>query len=174
MTWVFYSCCLGSNDTASSMFESSQSTFLLIGSLASLALFILVFKPLFLSQEKFLSQTDDDGFWTQNVYALKQAFPEYHILAQVAFSALITNSHYKIRALFNRKVTDFVILNADMHVIAIIELDDPSHIGTKQEDAERDAMFHEAGYRVVRYTEIPSIRQLQSDLSWNHQLDIKV
>ena len=96
---------------------------------------------------------------------LKQAFPEYHILAQVAFSALITNSHYKIRALFNRKVTDFVILNADMHVIAIIELDDPSHIGKEQEDAERDAMFHEAGYRVVRYSEIPSIRQLQSDLS---------
>ena len=70
-----------------------------------------------------------------------------------------------IRALFNRKVTDFVILNADMHVIAIIELDDHSHIGKEQEDAERDAMFHEAGYRVVRYTEIPSIRQLQSDLS---------
>ena len=86
----------------------------------------------------------------------------------MAFSALITNSHYKIRALFNRKVTDFVILNADMHVIAviaIIELDDHSHIGKEQEDAERDAMFHEAGYRVVRYTEIPSIRQLQSDLS---------
>lgn len=51
------------------------------------------------------------------------------------------------------------------HVIAIIELDDPSHIGKEQEYAERDAMFHEAGYLVVRYTEIPSIRQLQSDLS---------
>ena len=165
MTWVFYSCCLGSNDTASSMFESSQSTFLLIGSLASLALFILVFKPLFFPKKNFYPKPMMTAFERRMFMRLKQAFPEYHILAQVAFSALITNSHYKIRALFNRKVTDFVILNADMQVIAIIELDDPSHIGTKQEDAERDAMFHEAGYRVVRYTEIPSIRQLQSDLS---------
>nr|WP_326845742.1 DUF559 domain-containing protein [Acinetobacter sp. PW68] len=45
------------------------------------------------------------------------------------------------------------------------EIRKTSHIGKEQEDAERDEMFHEAGYRVVRYTEIPSIRQLQSDLS---------
>ena len=165
MTWVFYSCRLGSNDTASSMFESSQSTFLLIGSLASLALFILIFKQLFFPKKNFYPKPMMTAFERRMFMRLKQAFPEHHILAQVAFSALITNNHYKIRALFNRKVTDFVILNADMHVIAIIELDDHSHIGKEQEDAERDAMFHEAGYRVVRYTEIPSIRQLQSDLS---------
>ncbi|MDM1718499.1 DUF2726 domain-containing protein [Acinetobacter towneri] len=147
------------------MFESSQSTFLLIGSLASLALFILIFKQLFFPKKNFYPKPMMTAFERRMFMRLKQAFPEHHILAQVAFSALITNSHYKIRALFNRKVTDFVILNADMQVIAIIELDDPSHIGKEQEDAERDAMFHEAGYRVVRYTEIPSIRQLQSDLS---------
>ena len=48
--------------------------------------------------------------------------------------------------------------------MAIIELDDPSHIGKEQEDAERDAMLIAAGYTVIRYTEIPTIRQLQRDL----------
>ncbi|UIZ58415.1 DUF2726 domain-containing protein [Acinetobacter sp. SCLZS86] len=108
------------------MFESSQSTFLLIGSLASLALFILIFKPLFFPNKSFYPKPIMTAFERKMFMRLKQAFPEHHILAQVAFSALITNSHYKIRALFNRKVTDFVILNAEMQVIAIVELDDRS------------------------------------------------
>jgi very-short-patch-repair endonuclease len=39
-----------------------------------------------------------------------------------------------------------------------------SHIGKEQEDAERDAMLIAAGYTVIRYTQIPTIRQLQRDL----------
>ncbi|ENX41099.1 hypothetical protein F887_02585 [Acinetobacter sp. NIPH 2100] len=95
---------------------------------------------------------------------LQQAFPQHHVLAQVAFSALITSDHYKIRSKFNRKVTDFVVLDQDMNVLAIIELDDPSHLGKELEDKKRDQMLREAGYQVQRYTEIPSIRQLQMDL----------
>ena len=45
-----------------------------------------------------------------------------------------------------------------------MNLDDPSHIGKEQEDAERDAMLNEAGYIVLRFTEIPSIRQLHKQL----------
>ena len=95
---------------------------------------------------------------------LKEAFPHHHILAQVAFSALITHDQMNMRNQFNRKVTDFVVLDRDYNVLAIIELDDPTHIGKESEDAERDAMLLEAGYQVIRYTEIPSIRQLQQDI----------
>ena len=95
---------------------------------------------------------------------LKQSFPEYHILAQVAFSALITHNNYKVRSKFNRKVTDFVILDKKLNVIAIIELDDPTHIGKEQEDAERDAMLLQAGYQVYRYTDIPSPQNLRQDI----------
>ena len=147
------------------VFTSSQSTFFVIGCLASVALLFLLVQQLFFPKKKFYPKPMMTAFERRMFMRLKQAFPEHHVLAQVAFSALITNTHYKIRALFNRKVTDFVILNAELQVIAIVELDDPSHIGKEQEDAERDAMFHEAGYRVVRYTEIPSIRQLQQDLN---------
>ena len=98
---------------------------------------------------------------------LKQSFPEYDVLAQVAFSALITNKNYKVRAKFNRKVTDFVIIDRHTNVIAIVELDDPSHIGKEKEDAERDAMLFEAGYIVYRYTEIPSVQVLRKDIMPN-------
>jgi very-short-patch-repair endonuclease len=51
-----------------------------------------------------------------------------------------------------------------MKVVVIIELDDPSHLGKEQEDKQRDQMLQEAGYDVIRYTEIPSIKQLQMDI----------
>ena len=95
---------------------------------------------------------------------LISAFPQHHVLAQVAFSALITSQNYKIRNQFNRKVTDFVLLDKNCNVVAVIELDDPSHIGKEQEDAARDAMLQEAGYRVLRYTSIPSVSALQKDI----------
>ncbi len=71
----------------------------------------------------------------------------------------------------------------------IIELDDPSQLNklsnifyiffeaflflfgrisakimNTKEDAERDAMLNEAGYIVLRFTEIPSIRQLHKHI----------
>lgn len=44
------------------------------------------------------------------------------------------------------------------------EIRKTSHIGKEQEDAERDAMLNEAGYIVLRFTEIPSIRQLHKHI----------
>ncbi|WP_413772549.1 DUF2726 domain-containing protein [Acinetobacter sp. ANC 4973] len=95
---------------------------------------------------------------------LKKACPEHHVLAQVAFSALMTSNYMATRNKFNRKVTDFVILNHHLDVVCIIELDDPSHVGKENEDAKRDAMLQEAGYTVIRYTSIPTVRQLQKDI----------
>ncbi len=39
------------------------------------------------------------------------------------------------------------------------------HIGKEQEDAERDAMLEEAGYRVIRYTNIPTVHTLRHDVN---------
>ncbi|RSN76788.1 DUF2726 domain-containing protein [Acinetobacter haemolyticus] len=145
------------------MFESIQSIFLFIGSISALLLLISCIRPYFFKQE-FFARPVITNFESQMFLRLQQAFPQHHILAQVAFSALITSDHYKIRSRFNRKVTDFVILDKDMQVIAIIELDDPSHIGKELEDKKRDHMLQQAGYLVQRYTQIPSIKQLQMDI----------
>ncbi|WP_174559534.1 DUF2726 domain-containing protein [Acinetobacter bouvetii] len=146
------------------MFDSSQSTFFIIGCIATLALLTIVFQQLFKPRQKFFPKRVITHFESKMFMRLKETFPQHHILAQVAFSALITNDNFKIRNKFNRKVTDFVLLNQKLEVVAIIELDDPSHIGREQLDAERDAMLHEAGYQVYRYTDIPSTQNLRNDI----------
>ena len=146
----------------------TQIIFLIIGCVASLVLLRLMFirpkkakKPKTYYPKKVITNFESKLF-----FQLKIAFPEpsYYILAQVAFTALITSQDIHVRNKFNRKVTDFVVLNKQLEVLAIIELDDPSHLGQEARDAARDAMFHDAGYRVIRYTSIPSVRQLQKDL----------
>ncbi|QQN89019.1 DUF2726 domain-containing protein [Acinetobacter variabilis] len=146
------------------MFDLSQFIFFVIGCLASFALICLLFPHLFTRQTKFYPKPVITAFESKMFTRLKDAFPHHHILAQVAFSALITHDNMKMRSKFNRKVTDFVVMDREYNVVAIIELDDPSHIGKEQEDAERDAMLIAASYTVIRYTEIPTIRQLQRDL----------
>lgn len=94
---------------------------------------------------------------------LKEALPQHTILAQVAFSALITSKGYATRSRFNRKVADFVVLDKSYNVIAIVELDDASHKGREAEDANRDAMLMEAGYNVIRYNRTPNIEQVRAD-----------
>lgn len=142
----------------------SQIIFFVIGCFASFALICLVFPNLFTRKQTFYPKPVITNFESRLFKRLNEAFPHHHVLAQVAFSALITHDNIKIRAKFNRKVTDFVLLDQSYKVIAIIELDDPTHIGKEQEDAERDAMLIAAGYMVMRYTEIPTVRQLQRDL----------
>lgn len=145
------------------MFESNQFIFILLGCISTALLLMSCIRS-FLPKQQFFSRPVITAFESQMFLRLKQAFPHYHVLAQVAFSALITSEHYNIRSKFNRKVTDFVILDQKMQVIAVVELDDPSHIGKELEDQKRDRMLKEAGYRVQRYTQIPSIKQLQMDI----------
>ena len=146
------------------MFNSHETLFFIIGCLALIAFLVICFGQNLFRKKEYYSKPVITAFEQKMFLRLKEAFPQYHVLAQVAFSALITSDQYKLRSRFNRKVTDFVILDQSFRVLSIIELDDPSHIGQEKRDAERDAMFHQAGYQVLRYTSIPSIRQLKKDL----------
>lgn len=101
----------------------------------------------------------------QQMFALlKTALPECIVLTQVAFSALITADGWQSRNRFNRKVVDFVLCSNHMNVIAVIELDDRSHIGREQNDRERDDMLKQAGYHTIRYPSIPTTEQVRSDI----------
>ena len=146
------------------MFNASSFTFLIIGIIASLVLIILCAQQYLRTKKKFYPKRIITAYECRMYVRLKEAFPQYHVLAQVAFSALITSHNLKIRNQFNRKVTDFVLLNESLQVLVIIELDDPTHLYKVEEDKFRDHMLHEAGYRVLRYTESPSVRQLHKDI----------
>ncbi|WP_032812378.1 DUF2726 domain-containing protein [Acinetobacter proteolyticus] len=145
------------------MFQSNHLLFLSIGFISTALLLFSCLRPFF-PKQKFFARPVITTFESRMFSRLQQAFPQHHVLAQVAFSALITSDHYKIRSKFNRKVTDFVVLDQEMNVLAIIELDDPSHVGKELEDKKRDQMLQEAGYLVLRYTQIPSVKQLQMDI----------
>ena len=135
------------------VFDLSQIIFFIIGCFATITLVMMVYPDLFRRKQKFYAKHVITPFERKMFIRLKEAFPRHHVLAQVSFSSLITSNHYKIRAKFNRKVTDFVLL-----------IRKTSHFGKEQEDAERDAMLNEAGYIVLRFTEIPSIRQLHKHI----------
>ena len=129
------------------MFNASSFTFLIIGIIASLVLIILCAQQYLRTKKKFYPKRIITAYECRMYVRLKEAFPQYHVLAQVAFSALITSHNLKIRNQFNRKVTDFVLLNESLQVLVIIELDDPTHLYKVEEDKFRDHMLHEAGYR---------------------------
>lgn len=98
-------------------------------------------------------------------FRLAQTFPDHVVLAQVAFSAILTTKDRPTRATFDRKVCDFVLCSKAFDVLAVIELDDASHKGRHAEDAKRDAMLAKAGYRVIRFPQVPDAADLRKALA---------
>lgn len=100
-------------------------------------------------------------------YEIKKALPfDLHIFVQVSFGGLLKTKLNKTRWTFIGKRADFVICDKNFNVLAIIELDDKSHdtIEQKNKDKKRDEMLKNAGYKVLRYRYMPTIKQLQNDI----------
>ena len=95
---------------------------------------------------------------------LVQALPHLIVMPQVAFSAFLTAKTMATRNTFDRKVADFVVCDPSFTVQAVIELDDSSHRGKEAQDASRDKMLADAGYRVLRYARIPDMDRVQADM----------
>lgn len=102
-----------------------------------------------LRKRKILTPTEQRFYRT-----LKAALPDQVILAQVSYNAFITAKSRSVRARFNRLYADFVICNAhDFSVIAIVELDDPTHRTEegKRKDKKRDKILNNVGYKTARF-----------------------
>lgn len=80
--------------------------------------------------------------------------PEYRVFPQVSMSALVaTRAGVDIaREKIAQKYVDFAILDEGFNVVAIIELDDPTHEKPerKKADAEKDYALKTAGIRIAR------------------------
>lgn len=103
-------------------------------------------------------------FEEQMFGTLTTALPECVVLAQVAFSALITTDEQAHRNRFDRKVADFVICSRQLTPIAVVELDDRSHWNKRAADADRDTMLRNAGYHTLRYQGIPQTEDVRRDI----------
>lgn len=112
---------------------------------------------------RLLATANEQGMFWKLINAFPA--PEFIVLTQVSFGALLTARNGASRYSFAQKRADFVLANNGFKVLAIIELDDSSHKGREKEDANRDAMLIEAGYKVLRYTRTPDAEKLLSDVN---------
>jgi hypothetical protein len=94
----------------------------------------------------------------QSLYlSLLSLYPNHKLFVQVALSQLIDvpENHperQSIRNRFSQLVADFVLCRADLSVVAVIELDDRSHLRADRQaaDARKNKALADAGIRLVR------------------------
>lgn len=92
---------------------------------------------------------------------LEGALPGYKVFPQIALSRVIEPKRNRNEREYmtdfrriSQKSLDFVICNANLCVIAIIELDDNSHQreNRKKADNDKDASLESAGMPIIRWT----------------------
>ncbi len=94
---------------------------------------------------------------------LKEILPNHIILAHVSFDALLTTKYYRTRNKYRNMVADFVVLDENQQINAIVALDDPMVLKRVQRLQYQDALLEMAGYRVIRYDDVPEYAQLRED-----------
>lgn len=97
-------------------------------------------------------------------FVLCNALPECVVMPQVSFGALLWSEEIAVLNTFLKKRVDYVVCDDKLNVITIIELDGWSHKGREKKDLEREKILTDAGYNVLRYTEIPQPDSLREDI----------
>ena len=94
---------------------------------------------------------------------LKEILPQCIILAHVSYDALLTTKYFRTRHKYRNMVADLVILDEYHQIIAVIAVDDSSSLRRAKNAEYQDALLSMAGYRVVRYDDVPEYFQLRQD-----------
>ncbi|HFG7030379.1 TPA: DUF2726 domain-containing protein [Acinetobacter baumannii] len=97
-------------------------------------------------------------------FDIAKAFPSHIVLCQVSFNALITTRELGLRNRFNRNMADYVLVDKEFNPVCVIELDDRSHLYTKDKDLQRDTFLNSAGIPVLRFYGRPTYRELKKTI----------
>lgn len=108
-------------------------------------------------------------------WQLKNTFPDYHILAQVHLSQVIRPPRGKNELKWLNKIwymsLDYVILDNKLEMVAVIELDDRSHLLKRRREADqrKNKALKAAGIRLIRIqaSHLPNNVQLINLLEGN-------
>ena len=95
---------------------------------------------------------------------LQEILPNHIILAHVSFDALLTTKYSRTRHKYRNMVADFVILDEFYQIQAIVAVDDPMALRRSHTSEYQDSLLTMAGYRVIRYDDVPEYYQLRQDL----------
>ncbi|MCU4395387.1 DUF2726 domain-containing protein [Acinetobacter junii] len=95
---------------------------------------------------------------------LQAVLPCHTVLAHVSFDALLTTKYAHTRRKYQGLVADFVVLDQQYQVLAVIEIADESSINRLNQKYYQDSLLELAGYKVLRYGSIPTEHELREDL----------
>lgn len=86
------------------------------------------------------------------------------VFPQVSMRALIETNHWDMWAPFNLKRVDFVICNADLNVVCVVELEGANE---QKRHLRREKMLKNAGVNILRYRvdENPDIENFRGDIA---------
>lgn len=129
----------------------SQSSIIILAALAIITIIaFLLLQPQDRWSPKPLLTKNEQEFFKRMLTAL----PDHHVFPQVAFRAILQPTASSSSKAYSRqsgrigaKHCDFLVCNDKLEVIAIVELDDRTHVAEK--DAARDAMTASAGFLSV-------------------------
>ncbi|HET8689778.1 MAG TPA: DUF2726 domain-containing protein [Methanosarcina sp.] len=105
-------------------------------------------------------------------FKLCRVFPEYIIFSQVSLSRILGvkkgYNNYSWNNRISRMSADFVICEKDFSVLAVIELDDKSHLMQSRIKADRkkDKVITDAGLKIVRWqlNKMPDEAEMKSSV----------
>ncbi|MFV5465094.1 DUF2726 domain-containing protein, partial [Acinetobacter sp. 207] len=83
------------------------------------------------------------------------------ILAHVSFDALLTTKFSRTRHKYRNMIADFVVLDANHQVVAIVALDDLLMLKRSRNAQYQDELLRLAGYKVLRYEDVPEYHELR-------------
>ena len=92
---------------------------------------------------------------------LQEILPKHTVLAHVSFDALLTTKFSRTRHKYRNMVADFVVLDANNQVVAIVALDNVLMLKCSHNAQYQDELLRFAGYKVLRYEEVPEYHELR-------------
>ena len=92
---------------------------------------------------------------------LKAVLPRHTVLAHVSFDALLTTKFSRTRHKYRNMMADFVVLDANHQVVAIVALDDLLMLKRSRNAQYQDELLRLAGYKVLRYEDVPEYHELR-------------
>ncbi len=110
--------------------------------------------------KKILNETEEKFF-----NLLRQAVPVgCSVFPHVSMRALIETNHWDMWAPFNLKRVDFVICNAALNIVCVVELEGENE---QKRHLRREKMLRKAGVNILRYlvNENPSVDQIRTDIN---------
>ena len=101
---------------------------------------------------------------------LREAYPEALIFSQVPYGDLLDsrkkNAKEKARMLlrFQGCRVDFVLCDDSLTPFCLIKFDETPQEKKKLKKLTSEEVFHEAGYKFLRYKNTPSVERLKNDI----------